>query len=109
MEEYYKEISLEDFGYREISEIATLLEKYSSGNHHDIIEYPIKIGFNMNSGYVFIIDDNQNTFMLNGEELEQYYNCGNCGKEGFKEEFSGKCAEHNCDQCKDFVPIGDKI
>ena len=105
MSEYqeYMEIDLSNFGYLEISQIAEVLKAYSEGKTKDDIEPPIKVAYNGNSVLAFIIDSYNRTYMMNNNQLEQYYYCGNCGKEGFLEEF--KIYETNCKDCTDYIPI----
>ena len=94
----YIELDLEGFGYKELYDLSILLEHYTNPNKTiENIEYPIKIGFNMNSGNVFIIDYNEDVFMMNGSKLEQFYSCGYCGHEGFKQEY---LEQIGCDECK---------
>ena len=105
MSEYqqYSEIDLSNFGYLEISQIAEVLQAYASGNVKDEIEPPIKVGYNGGSVLAFIIDADNRTYMINDDKLEEWYTCGNCGKEGFLEEF--KIYETNCKDCTDYIPI----
>lgn len=95
------ELNFEGLGYREIKIVTELLQKYNESNNQDL-PYPFKIGYNLDSDNAFIFDEDYNTFMLNNEDqLEQFYNCGNCGKEGFKVDFEGRAAETNCKECLD--------
>jgi DNA-directed RNA polymerase subunit RPC12/RpoP len=72
-----------NYGYREISLLTDLLLAYKN-NKSDITIEPLKIGFNNESGCVFLYDDDYRTFMLNsGHELEEWFNCPECGNEGF--------------------------
>ena len=95
------ELNFEGLGYREIKIVTELLQKYNESNNSDL-PYPFKIGYNLDSDNAFIFDEDYTTFMLNGDNLEQFYNCGNCGKEGFKVDFEGRAAETNCKDCLDF-------
>ena len=89
------EADFNEWGYREIQEAIELLNKYLDSNIKPLTG--LKVGFNSNSGYVFLEDEDYNTFMLNGENLEQWFNCPECGHEGFREEFEGQ----DCEQCKE--------
>lgn len=95
----YTEIDLSNYGFLELSQIAEILELYSSGNGIDDIEPPIRLGYNGNSVTAFIIDSNENVFMPNDGKLEQWFNCGSCGKEGFKESFYNSEKQYNCKEC----------
>lgn len=43
----------------------------------------VKFAFNRNSGYVFLVNDEYQCLMLNGDELELYYSSPYEGHEGF--------------------------
>lgn len=87
------EADLSQFGYRELKEVAELLNKYLDS---DITIDRLSVGFNNESGYVWLQDEDYNIYMLNGENLEQFFNCPECGHEGFKEEFEGR----DCGECQ---------
>lgn len=74
------------FGNIEIDEAGDLLKAYS--NHHpDFLGGGIKVEFNPQSGYVFLLDAEYHVGMLNDEgKLEQWHNCPECGNEGFLED-----------------------
>ena len=76
---------LSEFGYRELSEAAKLLNAYCE-QPPDFLEDKIQIEFNPNSGCVFLTDGGYNVGMMNGDDLEQWLNCPECGEEGFLED-----------------------
>lgn len=80
---HFYEADFSGFGYKELGEAKNLIELYLDS---DLNLGDIKIGFNANSGYVFIVDEDMNTYMDNGGKLEEYFQCSECGNEGFKEE-----------------------
>ena len=90
---------LADFGLREINILKNLLDSYL--NNFNIIEGEnLKVGFNMYSGYVFLFDDEDNTYMLNAGKLEKWVMCYECDREDFisnlnedKEEYQVLCYE----------------
>jgi hypothetical protein len=41
---------------------------------------------NINSGYVFLTNEDFQVAMMNEDKLESFYSCPNCGHEGFKED-----------------------
>jgi len=84
------------FGYRELKLASELLQAYLEQGA-DFLTEGITLNFNINSGFVFLSDEDYNVAMLNGEELEQFFSCPECGREGFKEEF----AECECKRCKE--------
>jgi len=80
---------LSEFGYIEYEEASKLLKTYCEGDvlTHGLYD-GVKLFFNKNSGNVFLSDEDFNTAMMNGDTLEKWFNCGNCGFEGFKEDFN---------------------
>lgn len=77
---------LSKFGYRELDMAADLLKALSNGEG-GFLGDGLTLEFNPNSGNVFVYDEEFNTGMMNGDKFEQYYNCGECGAEGFAEDF----------------------
>jgi hypothetical protein len=83
-----KEVSFEGWGYRELDIAAKLLDKYSDRPTESGIEGDLKLGLNTSSGCVFLFDDDGNTAAMNGDKLEPWYSCPECGHEGFKEDMA---------------------
>ncbi|MBU0847436.1 hypothetical protein KKH23_09660 [Patescibacteria group bacterium] len=83
------------FGYRELAMAGELLTKYSD-NPNVIDGNGIHIEFNPNSGNVFIVDEDFNVAMMNGDVLEQWFNCPYCGHEGFLEEMDHEPQNNEC-------------
>ena len=52
----------------------------------DFYEEGVKLAFNRNSGYVFLVNEDYQCAMMNGDKLETYYNSPYEGHEGFIEE-----------------------
>lgn len=53
-----------------------------------------KLELNMDSGNVFLTDDEFNVVMFNDEEkLEKFISCPNCGAEGFRTEKICECSK----------------
>jgi hypothetical protein len=98
--------NLADFGYREIGMTATLLNAYL--DNPNILGDGTQIMFNIHSGCVFLTDEDCNVAMMNGKKLEKFYNCSNCGHEGFTEEFA-EHPEAGCIQCPTCVGEDGKI
>lgn len=88
----YYEADFSGFGYKEIFDAAELLKEYGE-NGCKFLADGIKVGFNVNSGFVFLTDEHYNVAMFNEGKLAQFFNCSNCGAEGFKEDIkhSGAC------------------
>ena len=90
-------IDFENWGHREIKEAINLLQLYYIDSRYEF--YPIKIGFNPDSAYVWLEDEDYNVYMeLNGS-LERYFNCPVCGAEGFKVDIINNIKD-NCPGCK---------
>lgn len=90
--------NLADFGSNEIKELIKLLTAlYEQGLPCDFDNGDVHAMMNKNSGYVFLTNSNYEVAMLNGNDLEVWYNCSNCGHEGFKEDC--ELNEIGCNQC----------
>jgi len=90
---------LSEFGYIELDKAGTLLKAYADNpNVFDGSE--INVEFNPNSDKVFLIDEDYNVAMMNGDNLELWYSCPICGHEGFLEDM-----EHNenDERCQEYL------
>lgn len=77
------------FGYREREMAAELLTaSVKQGFPEDFSDEGVTIAMNMNSGYVFLTNENFDVAMMNGDKLESWYTCPYCGLEGFKEDMA---------------------
>ena len=91
---------LAEFGSRERN---LLIELLIAWREQGLPEYffgeDVKPMFNKNSGYVFLTNNEYEVAMMNGDKLEQWFNCFNCGHEGFKED----CClnDDGCNICKE--------
>ena len=76
-----------DFGNREI-EMAEELLKASriQGFPEDFYNNETTIMMNMSSGNVFFTNPDLQVAMMNGDDLESFYSCPECGHEGFLED-----------------------
>ena len=90
---------LSGFGYREIDLAIELLKAYREQGAENLGD-GINLNFNSSSGYVFLSDSDYNVYMMNGDSLEQWFNCSYCGQEGFKEDLlsnhKGKDLHKDC-------------
>ncbi|PZM77294.1 MAG: hypothetical protein DKM50_13355 [Candidatus Margulisiibacteriota bacterium] len=89
------------FGYRERVIVEELLRVWrEQGLPEDFWGEEVSIMMNMNSGYVFLTNSEYQVAMMNGDKLESWYTCTNCGHEGFAEDM-----EHNLDDpdCRDYL------
>jgi len=88
---------LSKFGYRELHLAKELLQALEDqGLPEDFEDEGLTIMFNTHSGYVFFTNSEYQAAMMNGDKLESFYSCLNCGAEGFAEDIltkSGKCKE----------------
>jgi hypothetical protein len=80
--------NLADFGTRELKEAGKLLSAIGNGLPDDFYNQGIRVGFNMNSGYVFLINDDYQVAMYDdeSEELYSFYTTPYEGREGCYEE-----------------------
>jgi hypothetical protein len=76
---------LKDFGRRELAMASELLAAYktSKDNTEHFYDDGVTVMMNLNSGNVFLTNDNGEVAMLNEEYLEDWYDCPVCGHEGF--------------------------
>lgn len=88
-------VDLSKFRYRELDIASDLLKEYSKRNY-DFLSDGLTLNFNANSGNVFLSDEEYNVGMLNNGKLEQWFNCGYCGHEGFKEDMLHEPEDFNC-------------
>lgn len=78
--------NLADFGYREKKMAAELLTAMCQGLPDDFDDDQVTVMMNTSSGNVFLTNDNCDVAMMNGDKLESFYSCPECGHEGFKED-----------------------
>ena len=81
-----KEIVISDlskFGYREKEIAAKLLTAMCKGLPEDFDDDEVTVAMNTNSGYVFLTNSEYQVAMFNGDNLESFYSCPECGCEGF--------------------------
>jgi hypothetical protein len=85
---------LSKFGYRELAIAGELLKQYA--DYPDALQGDnVRIEFNPSSGNVFLVDNNHDVAMLDDDDkLGRWYDCPNCGHEGFIEEFKEELDEN---------------
>ena len=76
---------LKDFGFRELKMAAELLQAYCQ-SPPDYLGDGVHLMMNSYSGCVFLTDEDFNVAMMNGDDLEQFHSCPECGAEGFAED-----------------------
>lgn len=89
---------LSKFGARELREAVELLEKFAdTPDFQSGLGNGIKLWFNMESGTVFLSDEEYNVAMLNGKGiLERFVSCCECGAEGFVSEWTANEGASPC-------------
>ena len=86
--EFYTE-DLADFGRKELFELGDILKKWeSNGLPQDFEESGVKPAFNMNSGNVFLVNEDYQVAMINPstDKLESFYSLSYSGEEGFADD-----------------------
>jgi len=92
---------LSNYGSRERRLLVELLTAWNEqGLPEDFDMDEVVPMFNQDSGYVFLTNSNFEVAMMNGDDLEFWYSCPQCGHEGFKEDM-----EHNEDDadCAEYL------
>lgn len=80
--------NLFEFTARERQIAAKLLMTVGTELDHTVrLESIVTVEFNPGSGFVFLIDRKFNVAMMNGDVLEDWHLCPQCGIEGFKSDF----------------------
>lgn len=89
------EIVTEDwnkFGYREIEMAKELLSHVKEIDSYG----KVTVQFNTSSGCVFLCDENYRVWMMNGENIEEFFSCPYCGHEGFLEDMMHEPKDEEC-------------
>lgn len=90
---------LEDFCYVERMELIRLLMAWNEhGLPEDFDSEGVLPMFNKDSGNVFLTNSEYQVAMMNGDKLESWYYCHNCGHEGFADDCT--LCEEGCNQCQ---------
>lgn len=90
---------LSQFGIRELRMAEELLKAYTEQRPENLGD-GLSLSFNTESGCVFLVDEDYNVFMMNDDNLEQFFTCPYCGHEGFKENMFHKPL---ADECEEFM------
>jgi hypothetical protein len=100
---------LSKLGYREIDQLADLLKAYANNPDDCGLNDGVTWEYNPNSDNLFLVDEDFNIAMFNPNSekdgLEKFYNCPNCGHEGFKDDFCRERKEDGktfiaCSECE---------
>lgn len=88
------------FGYREWEILRDILNAMlEHGLPADFEREGMIPMFNKNSGNVFLTNDDCQVAMMNGENLESFYSCPECGYEGFMTDMEATDAGYGAKQC----------
>lgn len=78
-----------EFGSREQKMAEVLLRAWRiEGLPEDFLNEQVMIMMNINSGYVFLTNSENQVAMMNGDRLESFYSDFETGEAGFREELS---------------------
>ena len=89
------------FGSREIAMCCDLLNAWvEQGLPNGFYNEEVRPEMNKNSGHVFLTNSEYKVAMMNGDKLEIWYHCSNCGCEGFRGDFKEAFSEDGeCEAC----------
>ena len=91
---------LTEFGSRERKELVKLLLAWNDqGLPEDFYNDEVTPMMNKMSGNVFLTNSDYQVAMMNGDKLESWYTCSNCGHEGFAEDCQLK--DEGCNECNE--------
>lgn len=91
---------LAKFGWRERKMAAELLAAMcEQGLPDDFEDDEVVVMFNMDSGNVSLTNSEFQVAMMNGDRLESWYYCPECGAEGFAEDINWNAEEGMCGEC----------
>jgi len=95
---------LAKFGMREINELKDILTAWvDKGLPHDFNGDGVHPMFNLNSGNVFLTNEDYQVAMMTDGELESFYSCPECGFEGFFYEMDNEgqaCCSEYVKECR---------
>ena len=70
--------------YTERKEVLAIMQAWDKDGLPDsFYDEGVRFAFNKNSGYVFLVNDEYQVLMMNGDKLELYYSSPYEGREGF--------------------------
>lgn len=91
--------NLADFAQRERDILIDLLQAWrDQGLPDDFYDEEVVPMLNTESRHVFLTNEDYQVAMLNGDKLESWYSCANCGHEGFLEDC--KLTNDGCNHCE---------
>ena len=88
---------LSKFGQRELKIAGELLSTLNTNKDQTkFLGQGVSVEFNPMSGNVFLTDEDYNVAMMNGDVLEDWLYCPECGDEGFADDFESNDTNHCC-------------
>ncbi len=96
--------NLADFGFREKRMAATLLNAMCDGMPDDFENDAVTVMMNTASGNVFLTNSEYQVAMMNGDTLESFYSCPQCGHEGFKSDMAHGASDAECQEYVNSLP-----
>lgn len=75
----------------------------------DFSAFGIRFAFNKNSGYVFLVNEDYQVAMMNGDRLESFYSSPYAGKEGFFEDLKEEYEDMHPEDQKWFRQIANML
>lgn len=92
--------NIADFGYSERRQLIALLQAWNEqGLPDDFYLEEVQPMMNKKSGNVFLTNSEYQVAMMNGNELEMWHQCSNCGHEGFAEDC--QLSDEGCNECNE--------
>lgn len=92
--------NLADFGFRELDMLKDLIQAYKEqGLPEGFFNTGVHAMMNTSSGNVFLTNEDFQVAMINGNKLESFIHCPNCGHEDFASEF--KLYDDGCSECQE--------
>lgn len=96
---------LSKLGIREIEMLGDLLKAYAK--NPGCLGEEVNWEFNPSSGNVFLVDEDCRVVLMNGDELEEFFTCGYCGHEGFKEDIRHESMSSDCQEFMDAIFLSE--
>lgn len=94
---------LAHFGFREREMLIELLMAWRhQGLPKEFYEQEVRAMMNMDSGNVFLTNEDYQVAMMNGDKLEIWHTCFECGNEGFAEDI--QLCDEGCNECVESEP-----
>ncbi len=91
---------LAQFGNREKAMAVKLLTIMSEkGLPNNFNDDEVTVMMNRNSGNVFLTNSDYQVAMMNGDDLELFFSCPECGCEGFADDLRIDFKNKNANQC----------